>query len=186
MSKHLTRYFWDSSIFLMLLKGEICHGEEALEAAKDILRKVEQCDAIIVASEIVVAEVLAFHYDAEIYDKWEACLQWENLQLRAVDHPIAIRASKLRSECLKQQPKVRIKMADAIHVATFLVYSDNVDQLHSVDPDFAKALEYSGETRKACVPYRLQTELTFHADEIIAEEDESDDLEADDNDGNYE
>ena len=66
-----------------------------------------------------MAEILPHKFPQSVYDKWEAFLQWENLVLRSVDHPIAVKAAKLRSDCLKKKPMVVLKLPDALHIATF-------------------------------------------------------------------
>lgn len=167
MNKSLPRYYWDTSIFIMLLQGEICHGQDTLDAARDIFQRCERDEVIIIASEIVVAEILPSKNPPEVFEKWEACLQWESMHLRAVDHPIVVRAARLRSDCIKKRPKVVIELADAIHVATYQVYSSQVDELHSVDPDFEKALKYSGDTRAVTKPRREQTTMEI---ELFSEE----------------
>lgn len=169
MSKPLRKYFWDTSIFLMVLMGEKAHGEATLEAARRILRDVETGAGVVVASEIVVAEILQVKVSPEAYEKWEAFLQLPRLQLRAVDHPVAIRAARLRANCLQQHPPVRIKMADALHVATYLLYGAEIDELHSVDEDFKKALKCSGEKRQVTKPTLVQPGLPF-AQEGAADE----------------
>ncbi|MGO8673090.1 MAG: type II toxin-antitoxin system VapC family toxin [Capsulimonadaceae bacterium] len=179
MAKSPRKYYWDTSVFLMLLKGETLHGQDTLDAAKDIFRKVEQGDAIIITSEMTVVEILESKTDQAAFDRWEAALQWENLHVRAVDHPVAVRAQKLRSECDRQKSKPVTHSEDAIHVATYLIYRSEIDELHSLDPDFAKALKYCGETVVPTKPRRDQTTLET---ELFADDD--DDLETDDYDEN--
>lgn len=40
-SSPIPRYYWDTSIFIMVLQGETCHGQDVLDGAIDILNKVE-------------------------------------------------------------------------------------------------------------------------------------------------
>ena len=166
--KNLPEYYWDTSIFLMVLNGETDHGftvdgetisgQEVLDGAKDILKQVEAEEAVIISSQVMVVEVLPSKVTPQAYEKFEAWLQWRNLVVRAVDHPIAKKAAMIRDKCLCYPlpggDKVKIRTVDPIHIATALIYG--IEVIHAVDTDFMKALKYSGESIVPCRPRRIK------------------------------
>ena len=131
MAKRVPRWYWDTSIFLMVLKGEECHGPHVLEAAREQMREAEAGRLVIVTSSITLTEILPRPPHLEEYDRFLGWLQREHAQVHDVTQPIASRAARIRRAGLDCSPKLKIKAPDAIHIATALIHT--VGRFHSVD-----------------------------------------------------
>lgn len=153
MKKKLPKFYWDTSIFLMVLTERTCHGPGVLDAAREILRKTELGEAVIITSEITVAEILpSYEVPPDQFDRYEAWLQWHHLEVRAVDHPVSRLAAQIRSRLIRMEPPHRPKLPDVLHVATAFLYEDQISAVHSVDDKFPKVLEWLDDGLLACKP----------------------------------
>lgn len=158
--RRIEKFYWESSPFLVVLNNLKCFGEETLESAKEIVRKVERREAVIITSQILVCEVLPSKSTPEEYATFEKWLSWENLHIRAVDYPVARKAAELRDECVRKGISV-IKTPDALHIATAMLYEQEIVEMHSVDGDFSKTLERLGKSLKSTYPRLPQPSLPF-------------------------
>ncbi len=159
MAKKIHSYYWDTSTFLMVLMGESHHGPGVLDAARALLRQVELREAVVISSEIVVAEVLPVRVPPDAYERWEAYLQWPNLHLRGVDHAIARKACELRTLGLRNNPLLSVKLPDALHAATALIYQDQLEALHSLDNRLNNVFGHLGFALRSEKPQQIQLTL---------------------------
>jgi predicted nucleic acid-binding protein len=174
MKKKLPSYYWDSSIFLMILKEETCHGEGVLEAAVEILRSVEKQEAAIVTSSIVLIEVLPSKSPPDVYERFEAWMQWPNMLALAADLRICQRAAQIRDSGVRAVPKISLSTPDVIHMATALSRKDHIIEIQSVDSDFWKGLPHFREVMKVAKPHADQLQLPISGTDAAGEEDDED------------
>jgi predicted nucleic acid-binding protein len=155
--KKLPSYYWDTSVFLTILQDNSRYGQKPLDAANEILRQTERKEAIIITSDVTTVEVLPLEYDPEsikAYDKFMTIRQWDNMVFRSADHPVCSRAAVLRAKCLNHNPKISLKVADSIHLATALIYGLTEPELviHCFDGDFETANKALQIPHKICCP----------------------------------
>ncbi|MBI2301805.1 MAG: type II toxin-antitoxin system VapC family toxin [Armatimonadetes bacterium] len=138
MSRRTPAFYWDTSVFLAVLKGEAARGA-SFDAAVELLRRVEAGEAVIVTSEVMVAEVVPFHYTPEKLADFRKWLGREHLVVRGVDRAVSRAAADLRGGCLRRGVHCP-KLADALHIATALLHRHQVDAVHAFDDHFPRVL----------------------------------------------
>ena len=140
-------YYWDTSVFLMVIKGETVHGQEVLDAATEIMRQVERGDATMITSEINIAEGIpksaSGATDTDSLNRFRLWLEHEHVVRRDVDPAISREAADLQLRCRRERVHCP-KPCDAIHIATAMAYHDKLVAFHAVDDHFAKVVRPLG------------------------------------------
>jgi len=162
MAKKTPKYFWETNDFAIVLSGELRHGQQVLDSANAIIRDVENERAVLVTSTIVLSEILTSRHPAG-YQRFLDWIRLPNVELRDVDVAVAMKAADIREHILaspNQGPICTVcgrstdcrRWADIIFTATAMLYGNQLDAIHSVDPHFQRMLQRSGSNLVAVPP----------------------------------
>lgn len=116
--------YWDTCIFYALIKKEMSHGEEALDAIREMADRMDDGGLYIMTSQITYGEVLRgnlidangkdCHEDFKKF-RYKPRMLWRNVTSR-----ISELTHEIRSEIHTGTDK-RIGAPDAIHLATAII-----------------------------------------------------------------
>lgn len=156
MAKKPPKYFWDTNIFIAVLQGDGSCKAHVLDSAKCILEDMEQGQAVIIASSMILAEVLSSTRlsveDGKRFHRWANS---SHLSIQDVNVAVALKVASIREAILThagpdepcrqcgRRPDSR-SWPDLIHVATAMLYEEELSQVHSFDSDFQKLLTRAG------------------------------------------
>jgi predicted nucleic acid-binding protein len=121
-------YYWDTCIFLAILKGETRAPGE-MEGARAVATAIERGDAVLLTSVITRTEILDGKIPPESLEILDALFKRPNLQRADVTQAISDLAHNIRDQLDRNGTK--IKTPDALHFATAVVY--RVDEFHTFD-----------------------------------------------------
>ena len=128
MRKPERTFYWDTCIFLAILKGEKRAPGE-MEGARAVITSVERGDAALLTSVITRAEILEGKIPASAIGMLDDWFKKPNVQRSDVTQSISDMAHDLRNKLDLEDRK--LKVPDAIHLATALIY--RADELHTFD-----------------------------------------------------
>lgn len=131
---------WETSVVLMVLKGETSHGVDVLDAARQLMTDAEQGKVSIVLSQAVFGELLP--KDDGVLEQFEAWVQHPSITVADVTRPIAKQAAVLRKQALGQGSDKALSLADAFHAATALHFG--AAEFHCCDVRLTNALARVG------------------------------------------
>lgn len=150
--------YWEMSMFIAMLKGETCHGPTFQDALREQMRQVESRQLVIVTSDVIYVELFPSRYPPDQWERFEAWMQHECVQIQALDRSVARKAGALRERCEALRPEVKVSAIDAIHAATALHLG--VTEFHATDLRLNRVFEHLGETLRASVPDFLQLSMS--------------------------
>lgn len=159
-------YFWETNDFLIVLTDETAHGQQVLDSTRAIIKDVENDEAVIVTSAIVLSEILPKVCESRklgSYAKFQAFLRRVNVDPRDVDIAVADKVAEIREALIASKGKGPIcekcghstdkrRWADMVYVATAALYKDELDYVHSVDPHFKRLVELAGIDLEVTAP----------------------------------
>ena len=134
MSPSRRRVYWDTSVFIALLKGESSDEADRAEIAQAILRAAEAGRIELVTSAFTRAEVRRDRRQPKLtpeqHSRVSAFFRRSYLHVQPLDRAIGESAAELGE-------RYNLKPADAVHLATALaVQADELQ--HWDDADFGK------------------------------------------------
>lgn len=129
MSGRKPSVYWDSCIFLALIKDEKREAGE-MEELEAVALAMESGNLTIMTSTITRVEVLSAHMNEEQENTFARLCQSDKVNLIAPDTRITNLASDLRSHYVHQGHRI-LSTPDAIHLATAINY--NATAFHTFD-----------------------------------------------------
>jgi predicted nucleic acid-binding protein len=136
-------YCWDTSVLIAWITNEIRPPGE-MEGVHEYVSRIDAGRAALIASVIVLTEMLDANIGAPAAEKLRSIADRSNVQLVDVTPPIAQLASEVRNyyQLLHERDSGgRLTTPDAIHLATALTYG--VDEFNTFD-DGQKGRENRG------------------------------------------
>ncbi|MFO0966087.1 MAG: PIN domain-containing protein [Gemmataceae bacterium] len=126
-------YSWDSSVFIAWLIGEETAPLGGIDAVAD---EIDSGAANLITSVVAYSEVLSARHSEEQMARFRGFLKRSNVTIAENTLVIAEKVGQIRSLCLSQSPKRKLKTPDATFIATAIIYK--ADVLHSTDPDILR------------------------------------------------
>ena len=120
------RYYWDSGVFIAVLKNEKRDDPSDLPGALEVLDLADNGEAFIITSGITFTEVLDRPGDAPVRERFRRVFERPNYKTVVPVLPITDKAADLRQQ-------FGLKLPDATHLATALL--TKVDEMHTFDGD---------------------------------------------------
>jgi hypothetical protein len=121
----VTKYYWDSCVFLAWIKRETCWPEDVTRGIEQVVEQWRAKQAVIVTSAITMLEVISSMMTKDHKDAFTKLFSDPYLQMIDVDRRIAGKASAIRSfydtRAFKPDGSITgsvMSMGDAIHLAT--------------------------------------------------------------------
>jgi len=128
----IQRLAWDSCIFLAWFKGE---EDKPLAEIEELLNDIAQARITLIVSPIVGAEILDSAGHSPVRNQFREFMKRTNVIAANVDFRVAELAADIREKTreaeAKKQIKQSVRAADALIVATAIIY--RVDVLHTFD-----------------------------------------------------
>ncbi|MCX6841289.1 MAG: PIN domain-containing protein [candidate division WOR-3 bacterium] len=121
-----TRLYWDSSIFLAWLKGEIDCGADVLGGIAELVEQIENDDAVLITSILTKAEILRGTLSPDAKSKLDGMLRRRNVVVHETNQWVWEMCHHLRDFYRQANHKddlPTLTVPDAIHIATALLYS---------------------------------------------------------------
>jgi predicted nucleic acid-binding protein len=130
------KIYWDSCVYIGHLKGEDRGAVEA-EAIQETLRLIKRRQIVLVASVLVITEVLQCHLPAGVDRQFEDIFYLDNISKVVIDSNIAklahdIRQFYLVNRVFEDGEKIRtVSVPDALHLATAIAHG--ASEFHTYD-----------------------------------------------------
>lgn len=185
MSGNKNIVYWDACLFYAHIKKEITHGQDILDAIREMADKMDNGGLYILTSTLTLAEVLrAKLIDEDGNDRnedfkklrYKPRLLWKNVTTRITEL-----AQEIRDE-IHNETRKRIGTPDAIHLSTAII--NRVDVFYTLDKNNSnKTLGLLPLSQKIHQKYRLvvskpkpdgQTKLDLEYPDKEKNEEESD------------
>jgi hypothetical protein len=157
-------YYWDACVFIAWLQDEHRKVGE-MDGVADVVRAVDNGEAILMSSVMILPEVLACRLSDAAIKMWEAVLRRRHIALINADQRVAQLAHEIRN--FHQTEGVKVSTPDSMHLATAILYQ--ADEFHTFDgsgatPRKSKLIPLSGHVAgvyplKICVPSTQQPSL---------------------------
>lgn len=166
MSGRRPNVYLDSGIYIHWFSG---HNEPEIVSGIDAL--ITACDTgriTVVASTVVLIEVLEFFLNEEHKERFRGFLNRDNVGVVSVDRRIAEMAHEIRSYYEDAPPTV--STPDAIHLATAIAY--NCEQFYTLDGTGKNKAGRKKELKllliqgKICGKYKLKITVP-RADQLV-------------------
>ena len=137
MASKIPIIYWDTCVFLALLKNETRAAGE-MDGLRSVYDEVGKGKVRLITSAITYMEVLTDQSGADVVDNFRKIFDRENIDAVNVDERIGMRAGEIREHYIREREPGTdsIRFADALHVGTALIYS--VDALHTFDTHLLK------------------------------------------------
>ena len=154
--KHV--YYWDSCLFLAWMKDEKRKPGE-MEGLAEVVAMVDARECFIVTSVNTRGEVLDSSLSSDAQERFKRLFYHPTFTFADVSLPISELASKIRDYYKNQKPSISVKLPDATHLATAIIY--RVDEFHTFDE--ADLIRFNGNVAgyplKICKPSARQKKL---------------------------
>jgi len=131
----LTKFCWDSCLFIDMLSAESKSADRRLQL-ENVLKDVDRESAILVTSTLVATEVLDIIGDANKREIFDRVMNLPSVLCQPITMPIAELAGRIRHSL---RPQHKLKSMDALFIATAI--NQECDVLHTYDD---KLLRLSG------------------------------------------
>lgn len=130
MTGKTPRIYWDSCIFLALIKGEKLTPD--IDAAiSDAAEAADEGKLTIVTSVLTRAEVLDAKWTKAEADRFTTVLDQGVVEEYVIDQRIAGLASQIRSGYVSRVPPISVKTPDSLHLATAIIAG--VEEMWTLD-----------------------------------------------------
>lgn len=153
------RLYWDSSCFIALFNSEPTTPRPQLDALKATFEEMLVGRLNVITSDVYRAEVFGSDGPAAdaVADQFEACPYFEIVSLRTLAYDLA---GDLRKKCQSAKPERKLKLADALHVASGSLAK--ADEIWTTDGKLVRYYEDGLLTTvKVCLPYLIQLKIPF-------------------------
>jgi predicted nucleic acid-binding protein len=151
------KYYWDTCIFLALLKDEPMSKEDK-QGLIDVVKEIDSCRAILITSVQTLTEIQEANLTNDQIHHLELSLKKPSTAKINIDLRVAELAGQIRSHY--NQQGLKVTTTDAIHLATAFLHK--ADELHTFD---LKMLRFNGNLMglnlKICKPTTKQLGLPF-------------------------
>lgn len=147
---NLPAFYWDTSVFLMVLEGHGNYPKDALSAANQIISLVEESKARIFSSELLHAEVLYGKNGTRQMETFFRWLGWKTVTLLPINKRTLQDAADVRWQA--KQSAVKGWLGDAIHIACARFVEADILAVHALDTGFKTVCGQVLSTVPCCDP----------------------------------
>lgn len=155
--------YWDSCVYITFLKGGEQRDEVDINAMKDMATRLRRREITLLASVLVLTEVLDAHLPAGVDRMFEDIFNLDNVEKVNVDAPIARLAHDLRNHYIVNGEEFggkTLTTPDAIHLATAIIR--RASEFHTFDAGgrgnsiglLRLGNNVAGHSLKVCTPGR--------------------------------
>lgn len=134
IGKKLPLFCWDSCVYLTYLNPNSPRESENKKHLPDIIeliRRSELNEIRLATSQITMVEVTSCMEDENLEGRFQMVFNGQYHVRYDVDPKITQQARLLRAELLKQKPKIKIAVPDALHIATAMILG--AEEFHTFD-----------------------------------------------------